>query len=203
MRGPGQQRGGSARDDACFRAAEATPSAPPETPTSGAPPAPGTPVVTPAAKAAAAPPAAGSAASMPGSQGRYATLTLMVPHMDDVYGASANVEYRIDSMSGQMWTVTMGAAYEFLDYTKASNTYTQGWGMTMGLRPTPPMFLSFAVRAGATVTVAHTEIAGRTDTNTSWALLAAGDPLIGYVVIGVEAWTRNGSMWMLRGGASW
>jgi len=178
--------------------------APPAPPPSGAAPAPGTPATPPTAKAAATPAGApGAASGAPGPKDGYKSLVLMLPNVDNFFGLAAQIDARLESMSSLLWTVMAGCSYEGLFYTKSSNTYTQALGLTMGLRPALQMLLSFDVRAGAVLTLAHAEVAGRTSNHFDGALLVGGDLLIGYLVLGVEGWMHNGSMWMLRGGASW
>jgi hypothetical protein len=177
--------------------AEAPPAA--SQPTAATPP-PAAPPAGPAATTRSHPPAAGQDGAT-----YYKSLTLLVPNVDNFYGVSAHMEQKISSMSSLIWAPTIGALYEGIFYTGGGgvNAYTQTFGVTMGLRPAPPMFLSFAVRGGAMLMLSHMEVGNQKSDKFDGALMAGADLMIGYLVVGAEVWVRNDSLWMGRAGFAW
>jgi hypothetical protein len=188
-------------------AAPATPSPEPAT-VSPTPATAGPATVSPAATTTAAPakgPGAPAAAT-PALPTTFKSIGVLVPEADDFFGVSAHVDYRVESWSSNEWAATVGFAYEGLFYTGDLDmtVFMNTAGVTLGVRPAVSKTISFALRGGAIVTATKTEITGVSSNNDfSAALLAGGDLMLGYLMIGAEGWIREGSTWLLRGGFAW
>jgi hypothetical protein len=146
----------------------------------------------------------GPAAAAP-EETMYKSITVLVPNKDDFYGVSGHVEAPIKSLSGPSWSPTYGALYEGLFYVGDApvKSYMQTFGMTVGIRPAGPRTVSFALRGGAMVTLTHVEFGGSKSDDFDVALVAGGDIMLGYLVIGAETWMRDGNIWMGRAGFAW
>jgi hypothetical protein len=176
------------------------------TPTPAAPA--GAPAAAPTPTAAPTPAATAKSTAAPNAEAAetfYKSIAVLIPNVEDHLGISGHMEQKISSWSSLVWAPTIGFLYEGLFYTGGGDVtaYTQTAGLTMGIRPAINMFLSFALRAGVMVTLDHVEAAGQTSNHFDGALMAGGDLMIGYVVIGAEVWKHDSSIWMGRAGFAW
>ena len=167
-----------------------------------APVAPGAPVAAAGQPAATA--QSGGPVVLPGPTS-FKSATLLVPDMDNFYGVSITFEEFIKSMRGPMMAPTLGVVYDTLVYTGGGDAkaYMQALGMTVGLRPSMPIPVSFALRAGAIVTLSHFELGSQSSNDFDVAFVASGDLMFGYLTIGAQGWIRDNSIWMLRAGFAW
>jgi hypothetical protein len=183
------------------QATPVAPGLPPAAPT--APPAaPAAPAAAPGQPAATA--QSGSPVVLPGPTS-FKSATLLVPDIDNFYGLSVTFEEFIKSMRGPAMAPTWGAVYDTLVYTGGGDVkaYMQALGMTLGIRPSVPTTVSFALRAGAIVTLNHVEIGSQSSNDFDVAFVASGDLMLGYLTIGAQGWIRDNSIWMLRAGFAW
>jgi hypothetical protein len=184
---------------------------PPEaTPYPGAPAA-AAPVTAPATESPAAtttstaPKGPATGPATPPLPSVFKSIGILKPDAEGMWGLSGHMDYRIDSWSSNDWAMTCGVAYEGMGYLGDADIkiFTNAAGMTLGIHPAQPKTLSFALRGGAILLVTQTEYAGQKNNDFSAAFLAGGDLNLGYLMFGVEAWMRNGSSWMMRGGFAW
>ncbi len=195
-----------------FAAAPGMPAAAPDMPAAGAvapaqaaPP----PAEPPPGALAAGPATTATTLAVPATADtgptKFSSLAVILPDRTDFYGLSGHLEYKVPSMSTPSFAATMGLGYGGIFYTGGGEVSMSNHvlALTAGVRPKLSPTISVAARAGVGALLTHMAYAGESKNDFSGAALVGGDVTYARIMVGVEGWMRNGSLWMLRAGISW